>query len=84
MYAISSAAVHPASRMCAPAMEMVLKRGVSRLPNRIVSEISRIDGRTGKIHVPRATYSFRMSFWIVPVSLLRGTPVRSAHAMYIA
>ena len=46
--------------------------------------ISRIDGRTGKIQVPRATYSFRMSFWIVPVSLLRGTPCLSATARYIA
>jgi hypothetical protein len=54
------------------------------LEYRIVSAISRIDGRTGKIQVPRATYSFRMSFWIVPVSLLRGTPCLSATARYIA
>ena len=34
--------------------------------------------------VPRATYSFRMSFWIVPVSFERGTPCLSAQATYIA
>ncbi|MNF18497.1 hypothetical protein D3C80_2226080 [compost metagenome] len=48
------------------------------------SAISRIDGRTGKIQVPRATYSFRMSFCMVPVSLLRGTPCLSATARYMA
>ena len=70
--------------MWAPAMEMVLKRGVAWLPNRMVSEIRRMDGRTGKIQVPRATYSLRMSFWMVPVSLSRATPLRSAQATYMA
>ena len=61
-----------------------LKRGVTSLEYRMESAISRIEGRTGKIQVPRATYSLRMSFWIVPVSLLRGTPCLSATARYIA
>ena len=65
-------------------MLMGLKRGVSSFEYRIESAISRIDGRTGKIQVPRATYSFRMSFCIVPVSALRGTLCLSATARYIA
>ena len=48
------------------------------------SATSRIDGFTGKIQVPRATYSFRMSFCMVPVSFSRGTPCLSATARYIA
>ena len=43
-----------------------------------------MDGRGGKIYVPRAAYSLRMSFWIVPVSWSAGTPCFSATAMYIA
>ena len=39
-----------------------------------MSAISRSDGSGGKIQVPRATYSLRMSFWIVPRSCSRGTP----------
>jgi hypothetical protein len=31
-----------------------------------------------------AMYSFRMSFWSVPPSRARGTPRRSATAMYMA
>src|SRR2546428_7548714 len=65
-------------------MEMGLNRGVTLFANRMESAMSRIDGRTGKIHVPRATYSLRMSFWIVPVSFARGTPCLSAQATYIA
>src|SRR3546814_12802287 len=61
-----------------------LKRGDTSLEYRMVSAISRIEGRTGKIQVPRATYSFRMSFWMVPVSLLRGTFCLSATARYMA
>ena len=33
------------------------------------------------MYVPRAMYSLRMSFWIVPASLSRGTPRSSATAM---
>ena len=36
------------------------------------------------MYVPRATYSLRMSFWVVPSSTAAGTPWRSATAMYIA
>jgi hypothetical protein len=38
------------------------------------SAMRRIDGAGGQIQVPRATYSFRMSFCTVPRSLERGTP----------
>ena len=34
--------------------------------------------------MPRATYSLRMSFWIVPDSFASGTPWRRATAMYSA
>ena len=30
------------------------------------------------MYVPRATYSFRMSFWMVPPSSLGSTPFSSA------
>src|SRR5260370_6257269 len=63
---------------------MGLKRGDCSFEYKIESAIKRIDGRAGNIQVPRATYSFKMSFWIVPVSFLRGTPVLSATAKYIA
>ena len=35
------------------------------------SVMSRMDGAGGKMYVPRAMYSFRMSFWMVPVRALR-------------
>ncbi|MNV87386.1 hypothetical protein D3C71_1815060 [compost metagenome] len=60
-----------------------LKRGETSFEYRMVSAMSRIDGRTGKIQVPRATYSLRMSFWMVPVSWSRRTPCLSATARYI-
>ena len=34
------------------------------------------------MYVPRAMYSFRMSFWIVPLSFERGMPRSSATTMY--
>jgi hypothetical protein len=40
--------------------------------------------RIGKRYVPRAMYSFRMSFWIVPRSFSAATPCRSATATYSA
>jgi hypothetical protein len=46
--------------------------------------IRRIDGCGGKIYVPRAMYSLRISFWIVPRSLFISTPCSRATAMYIA
>src|SRR5205809_211364 len=48
------------------------------------SVASRIDGRGGKMYVPRAMYSFRMSFWVVPPTRSAGTPCRLAMATYIA
>ena len=36
------------------------------------------------MYVPRAMYSLRMSFWIVPLSLSRAIPRSSATTMYIA
>ena len=45
---------------------MVLNCGVSCKHQANWSVISRSDGRGGKMYVPRAMYSLRMSFWIVP------------------
>ena len=78
--AISCAALAPASRKCAPATEIALKRGTSAAQNSMVSAIRRSDGSGGQIQVPREAYSLRMSFWIVPVSFSRGTPSFSAAA----
>ena len=78
--AISWAALAPASRKSAPATETALKRGTSSAQNSIESAIRRIDGVGGQIHVPRATYSLRMSFCTVPRSLDRGTPCLSPTA----
>ena len=36
------------------------------------------------MYVPRAMYSLRMSFWIVPLSALGSTPCLRATAMYSA
>ena len=36
------------------------------------------------MYVPRAMYSLRMSFWMVPQSFARETPRSSATTMYIA
>jgi hypothetical protein len=36
------------------------------------------------MYVPRAIYSFRMSFWIVPRSASGDTPRRLATAIYMA
>ena len=78
--AISWAAFAPASRKCAPATEIALNLGTSAAQNSIVSAMSRSEGRGGQIHVPRLTYSFRMSFWIVPRSWARSTPCCSPTA----
>ena len=43
-----------------------------------MSVMIRIDGRGGYTYVPRAMYSFRRSFWIVPLIALAGTPCSSA------
>ncbi len=80
MKAISCTALAPASRKCAPATEMALNLGTSAAQNSIVSAMRRRDGAGGQIQVPREAYSLRMSFWIVPVSALRGMPLFSAAA----
>ena len=49
-----------------------------------MSVISRMDGAGGKMYVPRATYSFRMSFCTVPRSFRMSAPCFLATAMYIA
>jgi len=41
-------------------------------------------GRGGKWYVPRAMYSLRMSFWMVPFNAVDGTPWRLPTAMYRA
>ncbi|MDH6436640.1 hypothetical protein M2158_005181 [Streptomyces sp. SAI-144] len=80
MNAISCTALAPASRKCAPATEIALNLGTSAAQNSMVSAIRRRDGSAGQIQVPREAYSLRMSFWMVPVSFSRGTPLRSAAA----
>ena len=82
--ASSCTAVEPASRMWYPLIETVFQRGISRVPNSIVSVTRRSDGSGGKRNSFWATYSLRMSFWSVPSSDARGKPRFSAAAMYMA
>ena len=56
----------------------MFQRGSSRAENSKMSVTRRIDGRGGKMYVPRAMYSLRMSFWIVPATCALGTPWFSA------
>src|SRR5512136_1880296 len=65
-------------------MEIVFHRGTSPWQKAKVSVIRRIDGRGGKIYVPRAMYSLRMSFWIVPPTFDRSAPCFFATATYSA
>ncbi len=62
----------------------MFQRGISRVPNSIVSVTRRIDGSGGKRNSFWATNSLRMSFWVVPSRRSRGTPAFSAATMYIA
>jgi hypothetical protein len=48
------------------------------------SVASRIEGRGGKMYVPRAMYSLRMSFCVVPPIRSSATPCFFATATYIA
>ena len=59
---------------------MVFHLGSSAAQNSKTSVTRRIDGRGGKMYVPRAMYSLRMSFWVVPAIRSRGTPWASAAA----
>src|SRR4030065_65571 len=58
-------------------MLIVFQRGISRLPNSMVSTTRRIEGSGGKMNSFWAMYSFRMSFWMVPASCLGGVGVES-------
>ena len=65
-----------------PEIEIVFHCGTWELQNSKMSVIRRIDGFGGKMYVPRAMYSFKMSFWIVPDSFSIDTPCFSPTAMY--
>ena len=82
--ASSCAAVEPASRMWYPEIEIGCQRGSSVVQNRMLSVTSRSDGRGGNTYSFCAWYSFRMSFWMVPPSRRRSTPVVSPTTTYIA
>ena len=57
---------------------MVFHFGTSLRQYAKVSATSRSDGFGGKMYVPRAMYSLRMSFWMVPLSAEPGMPFSSA------
>ena len=65
-------------------MLIVFQLGTSVLQKANRSVIRRIEALGGKIYVPRAMYSLRMSFCTVPRSLFGATPWRLPTAMYIA
>src|SRR5512139_3357188 len=65
-------------------MLIVFQEGTSFWQYWNTSVIRRIEGWGGKMYVPRAIYSLRISFWIVPRSFLISAPWRLATAMYIA
>src|SRR5438552_19133919 len=65
-------------------MLIVFHRGRCSAQYANTSVTRRIDGRGGKMYVPRAMYSFRMSFWVVPPIRSLGTPWRRATATYLA
>ena len=52
----------------------MFQRGTSFWQNAKTSVTRRIDGFGGNAYVPRAAYSLRMSFWIVPDSFAHGVP----------
>ena len=59
-------------------------RGISRVPHSTVSVTSLSDGAGGKMYSFWAMNSLRMSFWSVPASWARGTPIFSAATTYMA
>ena len=65
-------------------MLIVFHLGTCFVPNSTVSLISRTEGSGGHMKVFWAMNSFSMSFWIVPPIWVRGTPLCSAAAQYIA
>ncbi len=70
--------------MWQPETEMGFQSGISRAANSTVSVTRRMEGRGGKMNSFWAMYSLRMSFCSVPARRARGTPRRSAAAMYMA
>jgi hypothetical protein len=67
-----------------PEIEMVFHRGTESRQNSKMSVAIFIDGAGGKVYVPRAMNSFRMSFWTVPDNPLHAKPRRRAAARYRA
>ena len=65
-------------------METGCQSGISSAQNSTMSVTSRIDGPGGKMNSFWAMYSLRMSVWIVPRSLPRGTCCSSPTTRYIA
>ena len=61
-----------------------LNWGSSARQYSIRSVARRRDGSGGKMYVPRAMYSLRMSFWTVPRSFSGPTPWRRPTASYRA
>src|SRR5688572_3038259 len=61
---------------------MVFHLGTSLLQYSNISVMIRIDGVGGYMYVPRAAYSFSMSFCIVPDIFLMLAPCFFASAMY--
>ena len=57
---------------------MVFHFGISLRQYANVSATSRSDGFGGKMYVPRAMYSLRMSFWMVPFRAVLSTPCSCA------
>ena len=62
-------------------MEMVFHFGTFWEQNSKVFVIRRMEGAGGKMYVPLAAYSLRISFWIVPLRAEAGTPCFSAAAI---
>ena len=74
----------PHSAMCVPETLIGLNFGTCRAQNSTMSPVIFSDASGGKIHIPRAMYSFSTSFWTVPRSCSIGTPCFSAAAIYMA
>jgi hypothetical protein len=78
--ASSCAGVAPASCRWYEQMFEAFHFGTWRRQYSYMSTMSRIDGRGGKMYVPRARYSLMMSFCVVPWRRAGSTPCSSASA----
>ena len=65
-------------------MLMVFHRGTWPEQYEKTSVMILMEGFGGKMYVPLDEYSFRMSFWIVPVSFSAATPVSVSSARMLA